>query len=95
MSKLKTGQSCEGMRKFLEIFGDYSHIVGKFCKSLVVRFIFTFQCEMYEDQLQANVCKCIALRSCFKLKDDNSFTLVSTQTKIHKLILPLPCSLAC
>ena len=31
-----------------------------------------------EDQLQANVCKCIALRSCFKLKDDNSFTLVST-----------------
>ena len=26
----------------------------------------------------------IALRSCFKLKDDNSFTLVSTQTKIHK-----------
>ena len=48
-----------------------------------------------EDQLQANVCKCIALRSCFKLKDDNSFTLVSTQTKIHKLILPLPSSLAC
>ena len=38
---------------------------------------------------QTNVCKCIALRSCFKLKDDNSFTLVSTQTKIHKLILPL------
>ena len=36
-----------------------------------------------------------ALRSCFKLKDDNSFTLVSTQTKIHKLILPLPGSLAC
>ena len=40
-----------------------------------------------EDQLQANVCKCIALRSCFKLKDDNSFTLVSTQTKIHKLAI--------
>ena len=47
-----------------------------------------------EDQLQADVCKCIALRSCFKLKDDNSFTLVSTQTKIHKF-LPLPSSLAC
>ena len=30
-----------------------------------------------------------------KQKDDNSFTLVSTQTKIHKLILPLPSSLAC
>ena len=28
--------------------------------------------HIYEDQLQANVCKCIALRSCFKLKDDNN-----------------------
>ena len=49
----------------------------------------------YEDHLQANVCKCIALRSCFKLKDDNSFTLVSTQTKVHTSILPLTSSLAC
>ena len=40
--------------------------------------------EMGDAYTLANVCKCIALRSCFKLKDDNPFTLVSTQTKIHK-----------
>ena len=28
-----------------------------------------FKLYYKEDQLQANVCKCIALRSCFKLKD--------------------------
>ena len=29
MSELKTGQSCEGMQKLLELFGHYSDIVDK------------------------------------------------------------------
>ena len=29
ISELKTGQSCEGMQKLLELFGHYSDIVDK------------------------------------------------------------------
>ena len=43
-----------------------------------------FQNLLGLDQLQANVCKCIALRSCFKLKDDSSHMNSLRNLNIYK-----------
>ena len=36
ISELKTGQSCEGMQKLLELFGHYSDIVGKIASHILI-----------------------------------------------------------
>ena len=45
---------------------------------------------------QSNVCKCIALRSCFKLKDDNSLRVsaqINPSTPVLSMLVSEPCDM--